>query len=1147
MISSIQSYTGLPGHCCNCAKMGHGWSHYDSKACIQCKALAADRAAIVLAAPPSKARELGRLNFSDVQIMLASQAVFKAGEHGGVHYCEELRITGVAWASVGVFTGGKKARNGYLSIFNGFVCAMRYDGSDVCEDFTFDLRLEQTAIRPEAAQPLKLTIGPDTRKGKERVFTMDNEGDCKRVIEAFSNTKAWIAAYRAGKVQTGSGVREVVLMEPERGGMKSGTGAPDLKPKQQRSEGEQTPAHLKQASEEEQILEEVLALSLREEEEKKRAAMGQSELAPPPREEDQVLQEVLAVSFREEEERERAATGQSDLDPPPLSAPAAAARPSTLLPKQEVPEQDPTQQEGDGSNSQGSADSIVQDALDALVAADENPEEDEMEESVQVERGLSLAGWRKFCTRVAEGQVTPTCVIDFPYEDKGSGGLNLGGDARLLERMFTFDDPMGLGDAGASAVKGERRVVVKVHTLLRWVERNKVKKADRCLAATSVNVRHVTRSPGTSRYEQEKGGKQIVPVSTELNKAWRVKFLQGKGHELQWRWDKAGDVPSLDAGAQDRYDAVRRVLTLGQSISGNVVETLNLRKTMQTVRGGSDLEVVGLSENWDPALPLVMTGSLAAVEKEQASVMVTDEARAKIPAQVPDHKPVSILFVGVNNERMPEISVRQECEQIRETFMMQFGKHGWTQRVTVHDTDSSKLEQGADLIDLIQKYKPEILHLAVHGEPDSLLVTCDGFVKSNLLGKRIEAVNRSGWLRLVVTNACLSLGVAELLSQTIEFVVGHRDVLPDKRALGFSTRFYRQLSEGSSLEDGTIAGSSTSYCLFAKMSDPARMFFFPQGPVAGLEDIQTQRLEGVLSDCNISDLLELAPFSVREWVDERHGGENDDDEDRVEIGEGSYSRTVRMRGKAGTQLEDNMFAVKMIKLQKLRKANMLEACQQEIDILQGLKHRHIVRYWGHYSTKMETCIVMELAAGGSLADSIEKSPGGMLRERAEGIALQMASGLTYMHDQGVYHRDIKPENVLLSSKGTVKIADFGVSKSVGTTGASCMGTAVGTHYYWSPQKVKHGQKYSGAKDDMWGMGCILTEISCGVRLVMPLWDDGQKVRLEREKRIEGAKLCSEGMGHVAMCCLQLDEGSRMCAAEAHVALKTHSGPNSAAS
>uniref|UniRef100_A0A6U4T2P7 Protein kinase domain-containing protein n=1 Tax=Hemiselmis andersenii TaxID=464988 RepID=A0A6U4T2P7_HEMAN len=1004
-----------------------------------------------------------------------------AGTQTDFHYTHELKVSGATWRSGGKVTGLQKDRTGYLSVYKGCANIMRWDGGRYLLDYAFSL--------PHAVcsyEKLQLTISQEGFK--ERVFTFATESDCKRYAEAFNKTKSALAsALKNPPTQVLRGVPVPAQDKPE--------------------QAMASAAHqkTKEAEEEEKQLEKALEPSLNE-------FLGKQE-------------EGVESTERESDSQPEGLRGT-------LEEVSKALKEGARDSQVHIPH------------------SIVQDTLDVLFAVDEDVNDDadgdEGEVAAGADRGLNISQFGAFCKRVANGQVTPTCIMDFPYEDRVPGGLNLQGKERLLERMFTFDDPVGLGDAGAAAVKGDRRVVVKAHTLLRWEDRHKVKKADRCLALTSVNVRHVTKSPGASSYQQEKGGKGVVPVSKELIKGWRVKFLQGKGKEIEWMRNKAGDIPSLDASAADRYDAVRRVLTLGESISGKAVDTFSLSQTMKNVRGGAEFELVGLSEDWSP-VPYETKSILSAPVQTGPSIQVTEEARLKVPVPVQQGKPVCILFVGVNNSEMPEISTRQECELITSVLMAELGQSTWLQRATIFDTDSSKLALGGDLIDLIQKYKPDILQLAVHGKPGSLCISCDGFVQSNLLGKRIEAVNRAGKLRLVVSNACLSSDVAELLSQHVEFVIGHRDVLPDKSALGFSTRFYRQLAAGGNLEDCVYAASSTSasYCLWSNKSDPARMVFFPTGnaaaelPSPSKEDAMNQQLEETFlqNAGNISDQLELAPFSIEEWVNERRGDENDDDEDRAEIGDGSYGRTVRMKGRKGTLLEGNVFAVKVIKLQKLKKANMVEACQREIDILKGLKHRHIVRYWGDFSTNKETSIVMEFAAGGSLAERIQMSEGGLKGDEIEQMALQMASALSYMHDQGVYHRDMKPENVLLSSKGIIKIADFGVSKSVGTAAFSAMGTAVGTSYYHSPQKAKHGQQYSGAKDDMWGMGCILTEMATGTRLTMPLWDDGEVIRAERERRVHCADSCCVTVGRVTGGCLQLHEGSRMSAAHAMVELK----------
>ena len=93
-----------------------------------------------------------------------------------------------------------------------------------------------------------------------------------------------------------------------------------------------------------------------------------------------------------------------------------------------------------------------------------------------VTRSLSSSQWDDFCRQVREGTVDATCIIDFPFADKGPLGLNLAGEDRLLERMYCF----GSGT--------HTRVVVHAHTLLRWGDRSNVKPKMRADRITLVNV-----------------------------------------------------------------------------------------------------------------------------------------------------------------------------------------------------------------------------------------------------------------------------------------------------------------------------------------------------------------------------------------------------------------------------------------------------------------------------------------------------------------------------------------------------------------------------------------------------------------------------------------------------------------------------------
>ena len=100
------------------------------------------------------------------------------------------------------------------------------------------------------------------------------------------------------------------------------------------------------------------------------------------------------------------------------------------------------------------------------------------------------------------------------------------------------------------------------------------------------------------------------------------------------------------------------------------------------------------------------------------------------------------------------------------------------------------------------------------------------------------------------------------------------------------------------------------------------------------------------------------------------------------------------------------------------------------------------------------------------------------RTRALDLLAPILSALSAAHDAGIVHRDIKPENVLISDKGTVKVADFGLARAVSATGnTATQGLLMGTVSYLAPELVTDGS--ADARSDVYSAGILLYEMLTG--------------------------------------------------------------------
>lgn len=149
-------------------------------------------------------------------------------------------------------------------------------------------------------------------------------------------------------------------------------------------------------------------------------------------------------------------------------------------------------------------------------------------------------------------------------------------------------------------------------------------------------------------------------------------------------------------------------------------------------------------------------------------------------------------------------------------------------------------------------------------------------------------------------------------------------------------------------------------------------------------------------------------------------------------------------------------ALKIIDPEKLQKVNLRfpkGSRPEEGEVAVGLKHRYIVKTFEYgMSTEDKPFLVMEYLEGISLLQFIELQNETMKNYCLKWM-IQLGEALQYFHEANWIHRDFCPKNILTSTKGNIKLIDFGLV--VPNSPIFCApGNRTGTADYMAPELVK---------------------------------------------------------------------------------------------
>ena len=173
---------------------------------------------------------------------------------------------------------------------------------------------------------------------------------------------------------------------------------------------------------------------------------------------------------------------------------------------------------------------------------------------------------------------------------------------------------------------------------------------------------------------------------------------------------------------------------------------------------------------------------------------------------------------------------------------------------------------------------------------------------------------------------------------------------------------------------------------------------------------------------------------------------------------------------------DRTVAIKIMHTELAADEDFAARFVREARSVAQLSHPNVVAVYDQGSDGRHLYLAMEYVPGRTLRQLLNER-GKLTPGQSLDIIESVLAGLAAAHQAGIVHRDVKPENVLLAEDGRVKVADFGLARSMSGTNHTKTGVLMGTVAYLAPEQVTGN--VSDARCDVYAAGVMLFELLTG--------------------------------------------------------------------